>query len=188
MSLFVITLLWALAPAWAADEGASAEAEASEEASEETAAVPKRPNLKIDAGTRVTIEYVATLEDGTVIDDNDGDLMVFDHGDSPLHQRVEDGLVGLVRGESKRITLEVEDAFGPIDPKLNRSVDAEDIPEYARVVGAEIEWTPERGGRSQMVKVLEVEDGEILIDFNHPYAGERIHFDVKVIAVRAVRE
>ena len=90
-SIIVTALICHLSPAWAADEGAPAEIEASGTASEESAAAPKPPSLVIEAGVRVSIEYKLTMDDGTVLDDNDGDLMVFDHGDSPLLPAVEEG-------------------------------------------------------------------------------------------------
>jgi FKBP-type peptidyl-prolyl cis-trans isomerase SlyD len=44
------------------------------------------------------------------------------------------------------------------------------------------------GGNVHLVEVLEVKGDEIVVDFNHPLAGERLHFDVKIIAVRAIPE
>jgi FKBP-type peptidyl-prolyl cis-trans isomerase SlyD len=186
-SIIVTALICHLSPAWAADEGAPAEIEASETASEESAAAPKPTSLVIEAGLRVSIEYKLTTDDGTFLDDNDGDLMVFDHGDSPLLPAVEEGLLGLSRGDSKRITLEAEDGFGLYDESLVSAVPADMVPKFTRVAGTKINWEFP-SGRKQSVTVVEVKEDEVVIDFNHPLAGERLHFDIEVVAVREIPE
>lgn len=178
---------WQLAFASAADETATAESDPSTTVGEEDVPAPEKPLLVIEEGSRVSIEYVLTTDDGTVVDDNDGDLLVYDQGDSPLLPVVEEALLGLVKGDAKRITLEPEDAFGVIQPELIKTVSATMVPEHGRVVGSQLQWKhPE--GNAQLVRVIEVKGDELVIDFNHPLAGERLHFDVTVVAVRLVPE
>jgi FKBP-type peptidyl-prolyl cis-trans isomerase SlyD len=152
---------------------------------EEEVAVSEALHSVIGEGTRVSIEYVLTTDDGTIVDNNDGDLLVYDHGDSPLLPAVEEALLGLSRGDAKRVTLEAEDAFGPVDPELVKAVPSAGIPEASRTVGSEFSWRfPE--GTSYIVRVKEVKGDELVVDFNHPLAGKRLHFDIEIVAVRPI--
>ena len=56
------------------------------------------------------------------------------------------------------------------------------IPEQARVVGARLVGR-DQAGNETMVRVHEVHTDRIVLDHNHPLAGENLHFDVKVISV-----
>jgi FKBP-type peptidyl-prolyl cis-trans isomerase 2 len=61
-------------------------------------------------------------------------------------------------------------------------VPAEILPEEARKVGAGLYYTMDTGEKIP-VRVREIRDGEIVLDANHPLAGETLHFDVRIVSV-----
>jgi FKBP-type peptidyl-prolyl cis-trans isomerase SlpA len=168
----------------AADEGASGGDGAAEAVSEE-AAVPDPPEV-IGPGARIWVEYELSMEDGTVMDDNNGDLLRYDYEKSPMFPKINEAILGLSRGDTKHIMLEPEDGYGVSDPTKVATIDAASVHPEARSVGTFVPWRLPNGSRVT-AKVIEVNGDEVVIDYNHPLAGKRLLFDVKVIRVQAGR-
>lgn len=134
-------------------------------------------------GSHVSIEYTLSLEDGSVAGTNVGkEPLAFEQGKHEILPALEKALAGLHVGDSKQVTLTPEDGYGPVDPTLFQEVDAERIPEGARVAGAELAAQTE-DGRQRLVRVHEVKGDKIVVDMNHPLAGKTLHFDVKIVAI-----
>jgi FKBP-type peptidyl-prolyl cis-trans isomerase 2 len=137
----------------------------------------------IENGKKVSLEYTVFLTDGTQIDSNVGeDLLVFVHGAHQVFPALEQELVGLNPGDSKKIILEADQAYGPIVKEAFREVDAETVPEPYRYPGAVLGVQDPAGGVFP-IRVHEIKDEKIVLDFNHPLAGQTLSFDVKVVEV-----
>lgn len=133
-------------------------------------------------GKRVSLEYTFTLQDKTVIESNVGkEPMVYIHGSKrvPLFSK---HLTGLKTNETKKFEMSPEDVYGSDDPKRIFEVPIDSLPEDKRNVGEKLEGrSPE--GKPLYAKVLEVKEKTIVIDTNHPLAGETLFFDVKILKV-----
>ena len=137
----------------------------------------------VSAGSRVSIEYTLSLADGTVADTNVGQApLTYEQGASQILPALESQLAGLAVGDSKEVSLSASQGYGEIDPSLYQSVPASEIPEKARAVGTML-VAQGPGGQQQPVKVHEVKDEEIILDLNHPLAGEALRFDIKILAI-----
>lgn len=137
----------------------------------------------IQDGSQVSLEYSLTSEDGEVADSNvGGEPLVYKHGESQLLPALEGQLRGMARGDSKKITLTPEQAYGAVDPSLFQTVPASAIPEEARKVGAEL-MAHAPDGMRRPVRVREVREEEIVLDLNHPLAGKTLHFDIRVLGI-----
>jgi FKBP-type peptidyl-prolyl cis-trans isomerase 2 len=66
--------------------------------------------------------------------------------------------------------------------ELFKTVDAAQIPEEARKVGAML-TAQTQNGQQRPVRVSEVNGDKIVLDLNHPLAGKKLHFAVKVLSV-----
>jgi FKBP-type peptidyl-prolyl cis-trans isomerase 2 len=107
---------------------------------------------------------------------------VFVHGSHQVFPALELALEGLATGATKQITLQAEDAYGPVVPDAYKEVDTETIPEPYRYQGAVLGVQDPSGG-VYPIRVHEVKTDKIVLDFNHPLAGKELRFDVKVIDV-----
>lgn len=137
----------------------------------------------IEEGSRVSIEYTLKLDDGTVADSNvGGEAVTFEQGKSQILPSVERELLGLAAGDSKTISLTPEEGYGPVDPELFQTVPATAVPEDARREGAQL-LAQSPSGEQRPVRVHEVKGEEIVIDLNHPLAGQSLHFDIRVLSV-----
>ena len=132
-------------------------------------------------GHKVSMEYTVFLEDGTQIDSNVGeDPLVFVLGQHQVFPALENALLGLKIGEQKQIRLTPEDAYGPIVPDAFREVDLEAVPENFRFAGAVLGIQDPSGGVFP-IRVHEVREEKVVLDFNHPLAGKHLKFDVKIV-------
>ncbi len=137
----------------------------------------------IQNGKKVSLEYTVFLADGTQIDSNVGeDPLVFVLGQNQVFPALESELLGLKVGDTKQITLQADQAYGPIVSEAFREVDTDTVPSQYRFVGAVLGVQDPAGG-VYPIRVHKVNDDKIVLDFNHPLAGQALRFDVKVVEV-----
>ena len=137
----------------------------------------------IAEGNSVSIEYTLKLDDGTTVDSNvDGEPMVYKVGGSEILPALESALHGLGVGDTKEVRLTAEQGYGPIVPEGYQEVELEMVPEDAREVGTMLMATAP-DGQQQAIRVHEVKEETIVLDFNHPLAGQALNFDVKILAI-----
>ncbi|MCY4388661.1 MAG: FKBP-type peptidyl-prolyl cis-trans isomerase [Desulfurellaceae bacterium] len=139
-------------------------------------------------GRRVSLEYTVTFEDKTVFDSNVGkEPLVYIHGSEKRVPFFSKHLTGLEAAETKQFVMPPEDVYGPDDPERIIEVPKDSIPEDRRQVGQKLEGkSPE--GRPLYAEVLEIKAETVVIDTNHPLAGETLFFDVKILKVETVSE
>lgn len=134
-------------------------------------------------GARVSLEYTVSLADETVFDTNVGKApLVYTHGSGELVPGLERQLVGLKAGDTKSVEVPPEEAYGAVDPNRLQEVPKENVPEASRAVGKKLQG---RGpnGRMMHAQVREVKDDTLVVDLNHPLAGQKLFFAVKVLKV-----
>lgn len=141
-----------------------------------------KPNV-VAEGSKVSVEYTLTLNDGTVADSNVGEeALVYEQGKSQILPSLESALVGLAVGDSKKVDLSAEQGYGVVDPARFETVPANTLPEDARVAGTQL-VAQAPNGQQIPVRVHEVKGEEIVIDLNHPLAGQALHFDIKILSI-----
>ena len=110
-------------------------------------------------------------------------LLVCHHGiDGKMFKKVEQAMEGKTAGEQVNIALLPEDAFGPLDAELIYTDRVENVPSEFRQLGAKPTFQNDAGETREMT-VTRIENGEITIDGNHPFAGKNITFNINVISV-----
>lgn len=144
--------------------------------------------MKITQHTAVTIHYRLTDQQGQLLESSfEGEPMVYLHGAENLIPGLETALEGKQTGDSLDVTIECEQAYGPYHDSLRQEVplaafgDIEDI-----VPGMRFIAETEMGQRP--VQVTEVLDNSVVVDGNHPLAGQSLNFSVQVVDVRAASE
>lgn len=137
----------------------------------------------IEDGRLVSIEYTLKLDNGKTADTNvEAEPLVYRQGESQILTALEKSLAGLAVGDTKQVTLSPEEGYGPMDPAAFETVGADLIPEDARHAGAQLVAQSPDGDR-RLVRVHEMRGEEIVLDLNHPLAGETLHFDVRILTI-----
>ena len=138
----------------------------------------------ISEGDKVKIKYEAKLESGEeCFPDNSDNTIEITVGEGKIFSSVENGLKDMKIGESKTITVEPNEAFGPhlenlvIDaPKSSFKTDNEIS------VGMRIKIdTPT--DKVYYATITKITDSSVTLDLNHPLAGKKLMFTVTVISV-----
>ncbi|QSX38062.1 peptidylprolyl isomerase [Shewanella sedimentimangrovi] len=144
--------------------------------------------MKITQHTAVTIHYRLNDQQGQLLESSfEGEPMVYLHGAENLIPGLEAALEGKQAGDNLDVTIECEQAYGPYHESLRQEVplaafgDIEDI-----VPGMRFIAETEMGQRP--VQVTEVLDNSVIVDGNHPLAGQSLNFSVQVVEVRAATE
>jgi len=146
--------------------------------------------LKIARGCRVVLRYELFDREGEVLETSEeGEPMEYVHGAEEIAPALERALAGKQEGDKVRVTLPPEEAFGVVDPGLIVSVPRAEIPaEYPLSVGEylpiELEEAPEDlEGEEVEFRIVEVGEDEVVLDANHPLAGETVTFALEVVSV-----
>ena len=138
--------------------------------------------LEVELGTKVTLHFALALEDGDVIDSNfETAPATFTVGDGNLLPGFESTLIGLENGDEREFTIPPEEAFGQHNPQNVQRVDRSNFDQQELEVGAMFSF--QNGDGELPGVIIEFEDEEILVDFNHPLAGKNIIFQVKIMDI-----
>jgi FKBP-type peptidyl-prolyl cis-trans isomerase SlyD len=148
------------------------------------AAQPKRqPVSKIQPNSVVTLEC-AFFNEETISDISPiTTRLVYTHGKRELPLRIEEELLGLTAGSQTSVHLRPHEAFGPVFSTAFREVPKEKIPPEGWKVGTFLQ-TKVSEDRVISMRVHEVRDKTVILDFNHPLAGKSIILRMKVVEVK----
>lgn len=137
----------------------------------------------------VSIHYTLTDADGAKLDSSTGRApLTYLHGAKNIIPGLERALTGKSVGDQLQVTVQPDDAYGEFDDDLVQTVPHEAFDGVDKVQpGMQFEARSPEGG-SQVVVVKEVADEGVIVDGNHPLAGQVLHFDVKVEEVRAATD
>lgn len=136
-------------------------------------------------GDKVKIEYTGTLDDGTVFDSNaeHGNPLEFEVGGGQVIKGFDDAILGMKEGDEKQCSISPADAYGDHDPTLIQKIPRETFP-------SDVELTPgllfEAGlptGEKIPAIITAIEEKIISVDLNHPLAGKRLNFNIKLLSI-----
>lgn len=138
----------------------------------------------------ILVHFVLKLEDGSTAESTraNGKPALFRLGDGSLSAGLEAELLGLKAGDKHAFTLTPENAFGIASPDMIQYFSRRDFVQAGEPeIGAIMLFTGMDG--SEMPGVIrEISGDSITVDFNHPLAGQSIHFDIDVLEIDPVLE
>ena len=145
--------------------------------------------MTIAANKAVSIEYTLTNDDGDVIDSSAGGApLVYLQGAGNIIPGLEKALEGKAVGEELKVTVEPEDAYGEYSAELVSTLSASMFEGVDQLeVGMQFHASAP-DGQMQIVTIRDLDGDDVTVDGNHPLAGQRLTFKVKVVAVRDASE
>ncbi len=145
-------------------------------------------NLQVvEKGCVVVVDFVVRLMTGKVVDSSEKSgpaSFVCGKGDFP--KPVEEGIIGLKPGDVKTITVHPFFAYGLYDPKKLALVAAERITgpiELGKVIKV-----PDELGITRPAVIRDIWSGAIMVDFNHPLAGQALNFEITIREVKRMED
>ena len=134
----------------------------------------------VQDGDDVSVKYTGTLDDGEVFDSNVDrpGTLDFTVGAGQMIAGFDAAVLGMAVGETKTVRLEPAEAYGEYQDGLVVEVDRAAAPEGV-AAGQQL-----RDSLGRTVVVLEVRDDVIVIDQNHPLAGQVLTFEIELVEIR----
>jgi FKBP-type peptidyl-prolyl cis-trans isomerase 2 len=140
-------------------------------------------NTVKDSNT-VKVHYTGKLSNGDVFDTSkDREPLEFTLGQGMLIPGFEKGVIGMSVNESKTISIPCAEGYGEKNPELLQEVPISQLPSDLKPeVGMQLaSRLPD--GQEFPVLVTEVNENAIVVDANHPLAGEDLTFEVTVVEI-----
>ena len=123
--------------------------------------------MAIKDGDTVRVHYTGTFSDG----------------DGSLIPGFEDALIGRAKGDRFTVTIPADDAYGEHLEELLMEVPLSEVPEDIKPeVGMMLQIATDDGDME--VQIVDVNDKAVVLDANHPLAGEDLTFDIEVVDVK----
>ena len=140
--------------------------------------------MQIGKDTVVELSYELTDADGKLIERTEDPIEYLHGGYDGIFPLVEQALAGKSVGDSCRVRLEPDDAFGEYDAELMHLEPRSKFPPDV-AVGMRFEGRGVESGTKLVYTVTDVAEDKVVVDGNHPLAGRTLQFTCTVTAVRA---
>jgi len=138
----------------------------------------------------VSLDYTLHLEgDPEVFDASEGEEpLEFIQGRGHIIPGLERALYGMAVGQKKKVVVQPEDAYGELDSDAFQLIARDTFPpEVELEVGMGLELHDDEGEIVEAY-VAELHPDGVMLDFNHPLAGETLYFEVEVIGLRSATD
>ncbi len=141
--------------------------------------------MKIDKDHVVSLHYTLTNDQGETLDSSaGGEPLAYLHGAKGIIPGLEKELLGKAVGDHFEVDIRPEDAYGQVSEQLIDEVPREAFGDIEKIeVGMQFQ-AGDPDGNTRIVTVQAVSNDTVTVDANHPLAGQRLHFDVSVTAIR----
>ncbi|BAP41480.1 peptidylprolyl isomerase [Pseudomonas sp. 21LCFQ02] len=141
--------------------------------------------MPIAAQKAVSIDYTLTNDAGEVIDSSSGGApLVYLHGAGNIIPGLEKALEGKDVGDELSVSIEPEDAYGEFSAELISTLSRSMFEGVDQLeVGMQFHASGPDGSM-QIVTIRDLDGDDVTVDGNHPLAGQRLNFKVKVINIR----
>ncbi|MSN25997.1 MAG: peptidylprolyl isomerase [Geobacter sp.] len=154
-------------------------------------------------GDKVKVHYTGTLEDGSVFDTSEGFVekcgddggdgcgcgsqatgpMEFVIGENKLIPKFEEAVIGLEVGQSVKVSISADDAYGQRADEMVAVLERSEIPADINPEPGQQMEVILQDGSPMPVLVTEVTDTTITLDANHPLAGYDLTFDIRLVEI-----
>lgn len=139
---------------------------------------------KVKSGDVVSVDYTGTLAGGEVFDSSEErEPLQFTVGAGRVIPGFEQAVVGMEPGESKKVEIPPEQAYGQYNAEMLLRVERGNIPaELELKVGLNIVGRDDQNNETRFT-VTQFSDSSVTLDANHPLAGKDLTFDIKLVKI-----
>ena len=140
--------------------------------------------MEIQKGRVVGMHYTLRNEEGEIIDTSEGrEPLMFLQGYGNIIPGLESELEGKKMGDAMDVVVEPENGYGVRHEQLVQTVPREAF-QGVEDLQIGMQFQAQTQGGPLMVTVTQVEGDTVVVDGNHPLAGQKLNFDVEIAEVR----
>ncbi len=138
----------------------------------------------ISMPSRVFAHISIFLSDGSVADSTKttGKPSVIHIGTGSVSSAMEQQLISIPVGETRKFTLQASDAFGDVEPNLIHFMDLHQFPADVKLEEGTVMAFDQPNGSQLPGIIREVQGHSVKVDFNHPLAGQAVTFEVELLS------
>ena len=140
---------------------------------------------QVTGNETVKLHYTGKLNDGQVFDSSfQREPLEVTLGEGRLIPGFEKGLVNMKVNEKKTITIPKEEAYGDVQKELFQKIPNENLPQEIKpeVGMGLVSKNPD--GTERQLRVADVKDDFIIVDANHPLAGQDLTFELELLEIK----
>ena len=137
-------------------------------------------------GDKVKVHYHGRLRNGETFDSSEGrDPLEFTVGAGQMIKGFDEGVKGMQMGQKKTVEIGADDAYGQREAENLIEFPKDQFPaEMKPEPGMQLMLSNDEGQQFPVV-VTEVKDDSVLLDANHPLAGQDLIFDIEMMEIQA---
>lgn len=135
-------------------------------------------------GDKVKVHYHGKLTNGETFDTSSGrDPLEFEIGSGSVIKGFDDGVRGMEVGQKKTINIPVEEAYGSRSDDMLIEFPKERFPKDMQIEEGMQLMMSNGTGQNMPVIVTEIKENSVILDANHPLAGEELIFDIELVEI-----
>lgn len=141
--------------------------------------------MQVKQGDTIKVHYTGTLTDGSEFDSSykRNEPIQFQAGTGQMIPGFDEAVMGMTVGEKKTINIPSAMAYGEQREENFMAVTKDNFPpDFTFVEGEMVQGQTETGQPLQAI-ILEVRDEDVILDFNHPLAGQDLNFDIELVEI-----
>ena len=141
--------------------------------------------MAVQSGSTVSVHYKGTLKSGEVFDSSEGrQPLEFTVGSGQVINGFDKAVLDMNPGETKTVDIKVDDAYGERSSEALISIPRTEFPDdITPEVGQELQMSDDQGHVFPVV-IAEVADDHVVLDANHPLAGQDLTFEITLVSVQ----
>jgi peptidylprolyl isomerase len=139
---------------------------------------------QVKKGDTIKVHYHGKLVDGTTFDSSEGrEPLEFEVGSGMVIPGFDEGVTGMTVGEKKSVHIPADEAYGPKQEDMIMEFPRERFPaDMVPEVGMQLNMNNGQG-QSFPVVIVEVQEAVVILDANHPLAGQDLIFDLELVEI-----
>lgn len=137
----------------------------------------------ITPGKVVSMNYTLTDPSGKILDASEGTPLEYLQGHQNIIPGLERELEGMKQGDKKQVIVQPTDGYGERNNDLQFSLPLAQFGGQVPQPGMMVQIQTDEG--VMMASIVGVQGEQVLLDANHPLAGQTLHFDVEITGVRS---
>ncbi|MBK7042059.1 MAG: peptidylprolyl isomerase [Bacteroidetes bacterium] len=140
---------------------------------------------QVKKGDTIKVHYTGTLTDGSLFDSSEGkEPLEFTVGEQMVIYGFDNGVLDMKVGDKKTLNIPCLEAYGEMNTELMIEIPKSELPEELGEVteGMQLNMV-NQDGYELPVEVIEIKEDAIVLDGNHPLAGQDLIFEVELVEI-----
>jgi len=139
---------------------------------------------QVQHGDKVRVHYNGKLRNGETFDSSQGrDPLEFTVGTGQVIKGFDEGVKGMQVGDKKTVEIPVGDAYGEKSQDMIIEFPKNQFPEDMNPEVGQQLMMSNGSGQSFPVTIMEVQEENVILDANHPLAGQDLIFDIELVEI-----